>query len=368
MARAVARHGHGVEIYATDWGLQDEVDASGSPIRQDGVAIRYFPAQFPMAWKTSWPLARALRREIRDFDVVHLHSLYVFHDFVTGRICHQAGVPYLVRPHGTLDPFIYRRSRIRKRVMEVSFQNRVLRRAAAIHYTTEEEMRLAEPSAQGAPGVVVALGLDTESYDKLPAPERVRARHPEIADRRIVLFLGRLHEKKGLDILAEAFGRDVAGRDDLHLVIAGPDDGVGSRLEEWLRGAGIRDRTTLTGMIEGEEKLAAYAASEVFVLPSYSENFGLAVLEAMAAGVPVLVSDKVNLWREVVSSGAGLAATCSAEAFDACLVQMLDKPDATRRMGERGYCIARERFSWERIAVELERLYASVATSRRSTE
>lgn len=364
MARAVAARGHTVEVYTTDFGLEGRVPADGASVPDSGASIRYFPVQWPRALKPSWPLYAALARDLPRADVVHLHSLYLFHDWATGRICRRAGVPYIVRPHGTLDPYIWRRHRARKQVMEWAFQNQVLRRATAVHYTTEDEMHLAAPYAQGAPGIVVPLGVDLDGYDSPPPPDRFFARHPETRGKRIVLFLSRLHEKKGLDILTASFGRIAQKFPGAHLVLAGPDDGMGARVDEWLRKAGVADRATRTGMLEGEDKSAVLAAASVFVLPSYSENFGIAVLEAMAAGVPVAISDQVNLWREVERGGAGLVSPCDTEAFTGLLEQLLGAPAAARRMGEAGRILARKKFTWPRIAAELEMLYADVAARR----
>lgn len=364
MARAVAARGHTVEVYTTDFGLEGRVQADGVPVADGAAVVRYFPVQWPREFKPSWPLYNALARDLPRAEVVHLHSLYLFHDWASGRICRRANVPYIVRPHGTLDPYIWRRHRARKQVMEWAFQNRVLRHAAALHYTTEEEMRLAAPYAQGAPGTVVPLGFELGEYDFLPPPDRLCARYPETRGKRIILFLSRLHEKKGLDILATSFARISLRFPDAHLVLAGPDDGMGAKVDEWLRNAGVADKATRTGMLEGEDKRAALAAASVFVLPSYSENFGIAVLEAMAAGVPVAISDQVNLWREVEHGGAGLVSPCDADAFTALLERLLNDPAAARSMGEAGRTLAREKFTWPRIASELEALYADVAARR----
>lgn len=364
MARAVAARGHTVEVYTTDFGLEGRVRADGAPVPDGGASVRYFPVQRPRMLKPSWSLYAALARDLPRVDVVHLHSLYLFHDWAAGRVCRRADIPYIVQPHGSLDPYIWRRHRARKRIMEWTFQNQVLRRAAAIHYTTEEEMRLAAPHAQGAPGVVVPLGVELDAYDSPPPPDRFFARHPETRGKRIVLFLSRLHEKKGLDILAASFGRIAQRFPDAHLVLAGPDDGMGAQVDEWLRKAGVADRATRTGMLEGEEKGAALAAASAFVLPSYSENFGIAVLEAMAAGIPVVISDQVNLWREVEHGGAGLVSSCDVDAFTGILERLLGDPAAARRMGEAGRALAREKFSWPRIASALETLYEDVAARR----
>lgn len=367
MARAVAARGHDVTILTTNMdGPDDMAVPNDRPVVRDGVTLRYFPVSFPRFWKTSWPLAEALREEIPGADVVHLHSLYLFHDWVAGALCQRFGVPYLVRPHGTLDPYIYRRHRLRKSVMEVLFQNRVLKRATAIHYTTREEMRLAEPYAQGAPGIVVANGLDIAEYENPPPRGSFRAKHPEIGERKVVIFFGRINFKKGLDVLAEAFGQAAAGRDDMHLVIAGPDDdGLGAKVRKWLADAGVSKRVTFTGMLEGAEKLAALNDSELFVLPSYSENFGIAVVEAMASGLPVLISDRVNIWREVDAASAGEVIPPQAAPFAEALVSMLADEDELRRMGLNGRTLVREKYQWRQIAARLEEVYVDMRKGQR---
>jgi glycosyltransferase involved in cell wall biosynthesis len=360
LARGLAELGHEVEVLATDRGESE----GGTPWWKeivDGTRldIRLYPLQFPRFFATSFPLARALAKAVPAADVVHLHSLYLFHDLVTGLHCRRFGIPYIVRPHGTLDPYIHRRHRGRKLAVEFLFQNRVLERAAAIHYTTEEEMRLAAPHARNAKGFVVPIGLDLDFYAPRP-PEAFRARWREIGNRRIVLFLGRLHPKKGLDILAQAFADVARGRDDLHLVIAGPDDGARAPTEALLAKLGATGRVTFTGMLRGEEKLAAFGAADVFVLPSRSENFGIAVVEAMVCGLPVVVSDCVNIWREVVDAGAAVAVPCDPSALARALAGLLDDDPRRIEMGRKGAVFARERYDRRRVAAELEAAYRTV--------
>ena len=360
MARAVARHGHEVSIFTTNLDGPEVLDVPlGEPIQRDGVTIHYFPISFPRFWGASPAMARALSRGIRRVDAVHLHSLYLFHDKVVGRECRRAAVPYLLGPHGSLDPYIYRRHRFRKMLMELWFQNAVTRGAAAIHFTTEEERQLARPYIFGVPGIVVPLGLEMNEYQPAPPRGRFRATHPDIGDRPIVLFLGRLNFKKGLDILTHAFAGAVRAA-DAHLVIAGPDDGMSAKARAWIDSYGLRARTTFTGMVTGVRKLELLADSDLFVLPSYSENFGIAVIEAMACGLPVAISDKVNLWREVAGADAGWVTPPRCEPFQRAIVEALSDPGKAREKGARGRRLVAERFQWSEIAVALEEAYASL--------
>ena len=370
MARAVARLGHEVKIYTTDQDGPGELAVPlGRPLIQDGVEIRYYPIQPPRFWGTSWPMARALAGGIREADLVHIHSLYLFHDLIAGHYCRSYGVPYLVRPHGTLDPYLYRRHRWRKYLMEAAFENRNIRLAAALHFTSEEEERLARPHIGDAPAVVVPLGVDLREFQELPAAGRFRERFPEIGQKEIILFLGRINFKKGLDLLVQALARVVRKRRDVHLVVAGPDDdGWGARVKGWLQQEGIADCATFTGMLLGEEKLAALRDARIFVLPSYSENFGIAVIEAMACGLPVVISDQVNIWREVEAASAGLVTPCEAGQTATAMLELLDNPELAGRLGQNGIKLVREQFQWTTVAITLEKTYKKIIAKFLTTQ
>jgi glycosyltransferase involved in cell wall biosynthesis len=362
MARAVAQLGHQVSIYTTNQDGPGILPVpTDRPVWREGVAVRFFPIQPPRYWGTSWPLARALRQEIKAVDLVHVHNLYLFHDLMAGYYCRILRVPYLIQPHGSLDPFIHRRHRGRKRFMEWGFQNRTIREASAILFTTAEERELAAPFTFGTPGLVVPLGIDLDEFAAMPEPGSFRRRHPEIGDQPIILFFGRINFKKGLDILAKAFGVVARQRRDVHLVIAGPDnDGWGARVRTWLEEAGVLGRTTFTGMLLGPDKLAVLQDAAMFLLPSYSENFGLAVIEAMAAGLPVIISDRVNIWREVAAAGAGRVIPCEVPALADQITDLLAHPEAAAQMGRQGRTLVAERFQWPRIGRSLAEAYGRI--------
>jgi len=369
LSQELARRGARVSIYTTD------IDGPGAlavpldrPVLADGVEIRYFPVQRPRPWVLSWPLARALRRAIPGQDVVHVHSLYLFPSTVAAHLCRRAAVPYLVRPHGTLDPYLYRRHRARKWVYERLFERRNLDRAAAIHFTTEEEAALAQPLRLRAPGVVVPPGVDLERFRpgcEADARAAVEAAWPETRGRQLVLFLGRLNFKKGLDLLARAFGRLARARADVHLLLAGPDDdGYGVAVRGWLEREGAGGRATFTGMLVGAQKLAALRSAAVFALPSYSENFGVAVVEALACGVPVVISDRVNIWREVAAARAGRVVACDPEDLHEALAALLDDPGARAEMAARARRLAVARFTWAAAGERMEEVYREIVDRR----
>jgi glycosyltransferase involved in cell wall biosynthesis len=369
MSMALADRGHEVEIYTTNYdGFGGYVQPSVAPLsdRRSDITVRTFPVDVPPDYfRISRPLARALNEALPAIDVLHVHSLYLFTTLASGFFAHRHKVPLILRPHGTLDPYIYPRHRGRKFVVEWLYQNRMFKRAAAVHYTTEEERTLAAPYTFGRPGFVAPLGLNIDDYRPLPPRGSFRARHPETRDKAILLFLGRINFKKGLDVLAKAFGEIRKQRDDVHLVIAGPDnDGLKPKVEEWLRAEGVLAETTFTGMLMGEAKLAALQDADLFVLPSFSENFGIAVIEAMACGLPVLISDKVNIHREIDKAGAGRVEPVDPARFAAGVLAMLADKTKLRQQGERGIETVKSLFNWPSIGERLEHVYQAVAEGR----
>lgn len=366
MARAVARLGHHVQIYTTDIDGPGRLNVNTSgPMLKEGVTIRYFRVAPPRFWRFAPGLAGALRREIPRVDVVHIHSLYFFTTVVAGYYCRKYGVPYIIRPHDTLAEFQFRRHRLRKYPFEILSERRNLRCAGAVQFTSRGEFRRSRPHMFGGRGVVIPNGINSEEYIALPPAGRFRRRYPEMSGKRIILFLGRISYKKGIDILLEALAGIVHGRPALHLAIVGPDDeGLARGLKEKADRLGLAGRVTFTGMLLGKEKLAAFRDSELFVLPSHSENFGVAAVEAMACKMPVLLSNRVEIWREVVKAGAGASSKLDPKALADRLAFLIDRPATLRKMGRRGRKLVRRQYDWKLIANRLVGLYANLSGRR----
>jgi len=364
MAQGLVARGHRVDIFTTDQdgsGCRMDVPTD-LPLNVGGVAVHYFHADTLRGWPcVSTSLWRALRARIPDYDIVHNHSLYLFHGMISGHYCRKYGVPYLIRPCGVLDPYIFRRHRFRKAFLERLFGRRNLRYAAAVNFTTEAEMSLARKALPFGNSVVVPLGLHLENYRMTIAKGLFRKTFPVVGDKKIILFLSRINFKKGLDILIPAFARVAAKRGDVHLVLAGPDnEGLGSKVREWIEAKGIGDITTFTGMLQDETKMAALNDAEMFVLPSYSENFGIAVIEAMACGLPVVISDKVNIWPEISTAKAGLVVPCDVTRVANAMAELLDDPARASGMGNNGKNLVEERYSWPIASRAMEDVYGDI--------
>lgn len=279
-----------------------------------------------------------LRKHGHEYQAVVVHGLWQWHGLATRNALQGTGIPYFVFPHGMLDPW-FRREYPLKHLKKLLYwpwaEYRVLRDAAALLFTAEEEARLARQTFAPIYRVreaVVGYGTEISHAVALADPEAFWEAWPATRGRRNVLFLGRIHPKKGCDLLIQAFAMLAKTEPKLHLVMAGPDDGAQTRagLERMAAGLGVADRITWTGMLQGQAKWSALQAAEVFSLPSHQENFGIAVAEALASGLPVLISDKVNIWREIAADGAGLVASDTLAGTLETLTAWLNLSPASR--------------------------------------
>lgn len=283
-----------------------------------------------------------LRAAAGRFDAVIVHGLWQYHGLAALRAFPRgAAVAKLwVFPHGMLDPWFnrtYPLKHLRKWFYWWVGERRVLVGAEAVLFTCEEERRLAKQSfpASTYRERVVTFGTAAPEGDGRAQCESLYAKYPEMRDRPYWLFLGRIHPKKGVDLLIDAYAALAAKHPGLpRLVIAGPCEDPGYLGDLQARAAALcpEDSVLWPGMLKGETKWGALRAAEVFVLPSHQENFGIAVVEALACGTPVLVSDQVNIWREIVGDGAGLAERDDAAGVLALLTRWWRLDEAGRRI------------------------------------
>ncbi|WP_027211813.1 glycosyltransferase [Burkholderia sp. WSM2232] len=281
-------------------------------------------------------LAPWLARHGKRFDAVIVHGLWQYHGFATWKALHDSEVPYYVYAHGMLDPWFkqaYPLKHLKKWLYWPWAEYRVLRGARAVIFTTEEERTRARQSfwLYRARERIVPFGTTVPEVDAASVREAFLQAVPAARGKRVVLFLGRVHAKKGCDLLIDAFARVAQREPTLHLVIAGPDEtGWVASLRAQAQAAGIPHRLSLPGMLQGDLKWGAFHASDVFALPSHQENFGVAVAEALGCGLPALISDKVNVWREIEQDGAGLVAPDTVDGTERSLVRWLELDDAAR--------------------------------------
>lgn len=365
MARALAPHGVMVDVATTDDdgpGLRLQDIPLGTPVDREDFRAFYFAKQTEF-YKASLPLAAWLMRSIRDYQVVHIHALFSFSSLASAMIARHSRVPCIIRPLGVLN--VWGMENRRRWLKSLSFrllEAPLLRSAAAIHFTSGQERDEAEKLGRWPQAEIIPLGLDLAPFDHLPAATEFASRFSQTAGKKLVLFLSRLDPKKGVERLIEAFTSCAGRHPDTLLVIAGSGD---ASYIETLRSqaaqAGIADRIVWTGHLEGTDKLAALAAATVFVLPSSSENFGIALLEAMAARLPCISTLGVALAADASRHGAVLAGDGSPEWLAQELSRLLDDERERAELSEKAAAACREHYSLEAMGSALAALYQRLA-------
>jgi glycosyltransferase involved in cell wall biosynthesis len=366
LSNGLAQLGHEVEIVTTAEHPKQERWQSAVTLRSFPIDLwtRRSPRLLRNAY-VSTALTRHVRWAVDDFDLIHVHTLYSFVSAAAARAAHRAHVPSVISPCGSLDPYTHaRKGRVRKDVFQALYHRRDLARAAAVHFLSERELELASGFEIAAPQVVVELGLAAEKYSLQRSGAFTRW-HPELAGSRVIMYLGRISYTKGLDLLVRAFAQIAQRFGDAHLVLAGPDyEGFGGVLAEMLRACGLTNRVTFSGLLSEADKVAALADADVLVLSSYTEAFGIALLEGMASGLPVVVTDRAALAPVIRDAGAGLVVQADDKALAEALRLLLADADLRRVLGRRGRRLVETRFSWGESARAFARLYEALANKR----
>ncbi len=366
LTAALARRGHRVSIASVHQG-----DGPGPPhvAIAPGVSLHSFPADGPGGYGKSAQLDDWLTKHMNEFDVLHLHGVWQFATFAAARACWKRNVPYLSLPHGMLDQYSVRhRSYLKKRVYWKMRERSVQAKASAVHCLNRAEIRRAVPWIRHFPKVVVGNGISEAELSDLPPRGQFRAAHPEIAERRIALFLSRLHPKKGLERLIPAW-RSLADRmPSAALLIAGSGDKDYTDLLDRLIGQhGLQNHVIRIGQVNGRDRWRALVDADVFVLPSHQEGFSMAITEAMAACCPVVVTEECN-FDEIRDASPGPSGVIieggNMTAFVDAAARLLSNPEEGKRMGANGAALVRERFTWEIVAADLEKIYRHVIAGK----
>jgi glycosyltransferase involved in cell wall biosynthesis len=361
LCRALAARGHDLQVFTTNIdGPGVSSTPIGTPVDLDGIQIRYFPC--PLVRRLYWApaLGRALGHEIAKLDVVHLHSVFLWPTWKAARAARGAGAPYVLSPRGMLvKDLIARRSRLAKSAWIRLIERSNIEHAAALHVTSQLEGTEIERFGWRLPPLaVIPNAIDEpllENGTVASDVEAITSRQP------LVLFLGRLSWKKGLDRLLRAFALTRAG---ILAVVGTDDENFAPQLLELAEDLQITDRVRiLPRTVVGLEKERLFAAARLFVLPSYSENFGNTVLEAMRRGVPVVVTPEVGAAEIVQKSGAGLVVAGDPEALGSAIRLLTADLGLARSMGEAGRRHAGAHFTWDYVASQMEDLYKSVKSN-----
>lgn len=358
----LVKKGIDVTVYTTNIDGKDRLDVPvGQLVDVDGVKVYYFKSSFPRSWYFSKDLNQALKNNLKEFDLVHITSVFLASSVVGAYYAKKFNKPYIISPRGSLMELPFKKKFLKKKLYCGLIENKNLRNAAAVHFTTEAERRdyekLGLPSKKA---IIVANGIDFEDVKGAPKGD-FREKFKISKDKKIVLFLSRLDWTKGLDTLIPAFAEVAKNRNDVVLVIAGGDDeGYKKNLKSQISNLKIEDRVIFTGLLTGSDKIAAFQDSDVFVLPSYSESFGMAVVEAMYFGLPTVITNGVAIAENIFESNAGIVVEKNEKLVSEAILKILNDESFAKKLGEKGAAFVREEYSPEIIAEEFIRAYNEI--------
>lgn len=360
LSKQLVNRGHEVTVYTTDaLGAKNRVRQSEELL--DGISVRRFKnLSNAFGYKHNIFLAVGMpftiRKELANFNVIHVHEYRTLQNVIIRYYAKRLGIPYVVQAHGSA-PKDMPKQRL-KQLYDFLWGYKVLRDASKVIAITPTEaeqyrsMGVDENRIQ-----IVPNGIDLAEYDSLPQKGEFRRKYSITENEKIILYLGRLHQSKGIDLLARAFADLNKHMDKAKLVIVGADDGHLPALRELIRELGIEQGILLTGPLYGREKLAAYVDADVFVNPRTDEIFGLVFLEALACSTPVICSKGCGI-ADVIDGHAGLAVPSDKDQLGRAILSILDNERIRQEFSERGKSLVRERFDWRKIAEQVEKIYA----------
>ena len=327
-------------------------------IGQNDYRVRYFPTWHRSDLIVSPALLSWLSRHIKAYDLVHTHTVFAPLVTFTHTLCRFYKVPYIVTPHGMLEPWALSYKAWKKKLYYQAFEKAALNGASAIHVLAQSEAEHVKTLGNDQT-VTVPNGIHLEDFLVSHSPELFYQTFPATRGKTLILFLGRIDPKKGLDLLAPAFARAYAQFPNAHLAVAGPDSiNFTPTAQGYFAEAGCLEAVTFTGMLTGELKQAALAAANIYVAPSYSEGFSMSILEGMASGLPAIITTGCNFPEAAVAEAAHVV-DVSAQAIGDALVQCLQDRSAASALGQRAKEFILRNYAWEQSAKKLLKAYAT---------
>jgi glycosyltransferase involved in cell wall biosynthesis len=327
-------------------------------------SITYWPTS-RIEWIRSPQLRARFERTLAEADGVHIHGLWEQSSNVAARTARALGKPYMISAHGMLEPWALANKRFKKRLYSALIERANLDGAACLHALTRAEAE--DYRRFGCTGPIAVIP-NAVHIPRTLDPSLFHEAYPSLRGRRLILFLGRIHFKKGLDLLVDSWAQLARAWPDAHLVLAGPDsEGTRAGIEQRIAQAGLVDAVTFTGMLDSRMKWSAYAAAACFVLPSYSEGLSTSVLEAIAAGLPIILTEQSHM-PEVAEHHAGWVIQPEVDDLTGALSAALSAAPATSRAtGARGRRLIEQQYSWPSVAARMGEIYRWVATGERPT-
>lgn len=367
VVRALRDKGCDTEIVTTNDNGSEVFDVPlFQRVEYERVPVWFLPRTFlPMKeFIFSTALTSWLQQQLHHYDLVHTHYLFSYAPTCAAFVARQKKIPYIVTPYGMLTPWALQHQRLKKQAYSL-IERHNLNQAVAIHCATELESQDVRNYQVKAPTFVVPYGVHLPAY-QFQAKQRLRQLYNIPPETPIVLFLSRLHPKKRPDLLLQALSNLATLNTDFHLILAGSGDSdYLTYLTHLVSSLGLAKQTTIPGFVTGVDKNLLIQGSDLFVLPSFSENFGIAVAEAMAAGLPVIVTPGVQIAPDIAQANAGLVIPGEVDALVVAIQELLTSPSRRMEFGENGKRLVNQRYSWNAIAGNLDSVYTAILQGKR---
>ena len=364
ISRRLVDRGHEVTVYATDaLDSKSRVKPNSNPTYIDGVRTYYFrnlsnylSSKYHLPLPLGMPFR--IREGVKRFDVIHLHGYPHSLNVLVHHYAKKYGIPYVINTHGAVLPY-FQKYGLHK-IFSIFFGYKILKDASKVIALTETEAEQYKKICVDEDKIeIVPNGINLSEYENLPKRGDFRKRYSIRENEKIVLYLGRIHKIKGLDMLVRAFADLVKELDDVRLVIVGPDDGFLSILTKQIEDLKIGDRILFTGSLYGRDKLEAYVDADVYVLPSVYEIFSVTGLEACACGTPVIVTDRCGI-ADIVDGKVGYVVEYDKDELRDAIIKVLSDDGLRKRFGEEGRRLVMREFNWDRVVKRIEKIYLSL--------
>ncbi|MCK4735843.1 MAG: glycosyltransferase [Methanophagales archaeon] len=360
LTNELVKRGHEVSIYTSDnFDGSSRVQESGKTVEIDGVKVSYFKnISNKLAYNhniyISPMLVKEARNNLSNFDIIHFHGYRTIQNVIGHHYTKRYGIPYILQAHGSVLP-LFQKQRLKK-IFDIFFGYRMLRDASKVIALTKTEVeQYKKMGVDGDKIEIVPNGIDLSEYENLPTRGEFRKKYSIKNDEKIILYLGRIHKTKGIDLLVKAFADTSKELNNVRLVLVGPDDGYQSALEELIQSLKVDNKVLFTGFVSNDEKMAAFVDADVFITPSFS-GFPVTFLEACACGTPIITTNNGDE-LDWIYDKVGYVVEYDKDQLRDAICKVLSDEGLRRIFGMEGKRLVRGEFGWEKIVRRLERIY-----------
>ena len=361
LAESIAKLGIAVDVVATNANGLTTLDV---PLNQwiikNDYRVQYFSYVDLLDYKFTWSMSKWLFNNVSNYEIVHTNAIFSYPVIAAHWACQFRKIPYVATPHGMMEPWALAYKAWKKKLYFNFLEKPSLQTANAMQMTSSTEAKHINTLGLKTPLVFVPNGIHREDFASLSNPEIFHHQFPETRNKRLIIFLGRIDPKKGLDLLAPAFAQAYQKFPDTHLIIAGPDNtGFLPTAQSYFIKAGCSHAVTFTGILTGNIKYAALAAAKIYVAPSYSEGFSMSVLEGMAAGLPCVITTGCN-FPEAGEAEVARIVNIDVGSIAKAIIQLLEDDQKSKNMGDRARQFILDNYTWDHIASKMISVYENI--------